>query len=243
MRTWHVLAIGGAAGVLSLLALPIEQLVPANPLPRLLLRALALIQPAILVAAAVGIGAVLAPRVGLEAPLSTALARRQAPGPVLRRQAGPAILVGLVTAAVLIAYRYYAATPMAGAGPVAQRLAAFDPPLVTRLLYGGIAEELLTRWGLVSLFGWAMWRLAGRPQVPSAGIYWAAIALAALLFAAGHLPLLFLLAGSPPAWLIAAVLAGNALPGLLFGWLFWRRGLEAAMIAHAVAHLIAWLAG
>ena len=33
-------------------------------------------------------------------------------------------------------------------------------------------------------------------------------------------------------------LAGNFIPGMLFGWLYWRRGLEAAMIAHALAHLL-----
>jgi hypothetical protein len=38
------------------------------------------------------------------------------------------------------------------------------------------------------------------------------------------------------------IVAANALPGLLFGWLFWRRGLEAAMGAHALAHLFAWAA-
>jgi membrane protease YdiL (CAAX protease family) len=43
----------------------------------------------------------------------------------------------------------------------------------------------------------------------------------------------------PPRTLVAMVLVGNSLPGMLFGWLFWRRGLEAAMIAHALAHLFA----
>ena len=64
----------------------------------------------------------------------------------------------------------------------------------------------------------------------------------ALLFAAGHLPMLFFLLPEPPGVLILMVLAGNALPGLLFGWLFWRRGLEAAMIAHALAHLFGTIA-
>jgi hypothetical protein len=30
----------------------------------------------------------------------------------------------------------------------------------------------------------------------------------------------------------------NATFGLLFGWLFWRWGLESAMIAHALTHLV-----
>ena len=41
----------------------------------------------------------------------------------------------------------------------------------------------------------------------------------------------------PPQWLIPAVLAANSAIGLICGWLFIRRGFEAAMIAHALAHL------
>ena len=32
--------------------------------------------------------------------------------------------------------------------------------------------------------------------------------------------------------------SANALFGFVAGFLYWRRGLEAAMIAHMVAHLI-----
>jgi membrane protease YdiL (CAAX protease family) len=38
-------------------------------------------------------------------------------------------------------------------------------------------------------------------------------------------------------FVIARTIAGNALFGIVFGWLFWRRSLEAAMIAHATGHL------
>jgi hypothetical protein len=118
---------------------------------------------------------------------------------------------------------------------------AFQPPLVSKLLYGGIAEELLTRWGLMTLFVWIAWKLSGsRSPVPAAA-YWIGALLAALLFAAGHLPTLYAIMPAPAPQLIAAVIAGNAVPGLLFGWLYWRRGLEAAMIAHALAHALTTL--
>ena len=62
--------------------------------------------------------------------------------------------------------------------------------------------------------------------------------LAALLFAAGHVPNLLMEVDMPPSWMIPAVLAANSVVGLICGWLFVRRGLEAAMIAHGSAHLI-----
>ena len=117
----------------------------------------------------------------------------------------------------------------------------FDIPLATRLLYGGVTEELLTRWGMMSFFAWILWRSTGGGQV-RAFIMWAAIVIAAALFAAGHLPFLFTIAAQPRPALVLAVLTGNFIPGLIFGWLFWRRGLEAAILSHGFAHFINALA-
>lgn len=242
MKAWQVLAIGGAAGMLSLLALPVEQLAPDTGLPPLALRALTLIQPAILLALAIWAGTALAGRTGLRAPLAEAIAERRGIGAVLKRQLPPALLVGALCAAVLLAYGHITAPFFTQPGAMAERMAAFTLPLVTRLLYGGIVEELIVRWGLMSLFAWALWRVSGRPASVPGWIYWAAIAVAAALFAAGHLPLLLAIDAAPPAWLVRAAMLGNLIPGLLFGWLYWRRGLEAAMIAHALAHLLAWAA-
>lgn len=72
-------------------------------------------------------------------------------------------------------------------------------------------------------------------------MYWIGILAAALTFAASHLPLLYALTGSPPHWLLALVLAGNGIAGVAFGWLYWRAGLEAAIMAHALAHVVATL--
>ena len=117
-------------------------------------------------------------------------------------------------------------------------MSAFEMPLLTKLLYGGITEELLTRWGLVSLFAWLGWRLSGRPDGLKNSIFWIAIAGSALLFALGHLPLLMLITPNPQSWLVAAVLLGNAIPGILFGWLFWRKGIEAAILAHVISSVL-----
>jgi membrane protease YdiL (CAAX protease family) len=90
----------------------------------------------------------------------------------------------------------------------------------------------------MSFSAWIGWRLARKPAEVRAWVFWSAAVLSAILFAAAHLPLLFALLNEPPAWVIAAVMLGNTVPGLLFGWLFWRRGIEAAIMAHAAAHLL-----
>lgn len=73
---------------------------------------------------------------------------------------------------------------------------------------------------------------------------WGALALTAVLFGVLHLRAV---AGLAPlsAPLVARTVLLNALGGLVYGWLFWRRGLEAAMLAHAATHvgmtLAVWL--
>jgi membrane protease YdiL (CAAX protease family) len=37
---------------------------------------------------------------------------------------------------------------------------------------------------------------------------------------------------------VLRILLLNALAGLVFGWLFWRRSLECAMFAHASVHVV-----
>lgn len=41
---------------------------------------------------------------------------------------------------------------------------------------------------------------------------------------------------------VAFVIGANTAFGLLFGYLFWRHGLESAMIAHALAHVVSFVA-
>jgi hypothetical protein len=231
---WLRIALLGLVGVASLAAVPFERLVPDDIDP-LLLRLLAMIQPAMMIVGAALLGAWAAPRVGLGAPIVEALARREGIGPLLRRQAGPVLGVATIVAAMLVLFwRVVVAAPSSG------QLLSLEMPLITKLLYGGIAEEVLLRWGLMSALVLAAWRLAARSEAqPPRGCFVAAIIVSAGLFAIGHLPILFLLAPAAGVELVLLVLAANLVPGLLFGWLYWRHGLEAAMLAHAGAHLAA----
>ncbi|MCW0980666.1 CPBP family intramembrane metalloprotease [Agrobacterium sp. BT-220-3] len=239
MKRWHILLITGLTGVASLLLATFEQLAPGQQLS-FQIRLLMLIQPAILTIAAVAIGQALAGRVGLGTPLIDALVQGGSLRAVLRRQALPALSAGLAVGLLMIAYSTVILSAVTDATTKAI-MTAFPVPLATRILYGGITEELLTRWGLMSFFAWALWRMAGRGQLRPA-MLWAAILVAAALFATGHLPLLFAITTDPQPSLIVAILIANFIPGVLFGWLFWRRGLEAAMLSHAFAHCVNALA-
>lgn len=209
MRRWHVLLIAGLIGVLSLLLVPIEALSP-KPMSAAVLRPIAIINPTILTVIAVLIGELTAKRVGLGAPVVDAWLASGSPGAVLRRQLGPAMIVGFIVGLLLVTYGATVGARLVEQAGSQARLASFDLPLLPKLLYGGVTEELLTRWALVSAFAWVGWRLAGRPQQLPVAVIVLSIAGAALLFAAGHLPVLFLIAPHATAGKIAAVLLGNA---------------------------------
>jgi membrane protease YdiL (CAAX protease family) len=115
------------------------------------------------------------------------------------------------------------------------------PALWKRLLacfYGGIDEEILLRLFLFSLLAWLIgfaWRLPdGKPTL---GVLWVANIVAAVLFGLGHLPTTAALVTLTPLLVVRALLL-NGLLGVAAGYLFWRYGLEAAMLAHFSADLV-----
>ncbi len=102
-------------------------------------------------------------------------------------------------------------------------------------LSAGIREEIWFRLGWMTFFAW-MGTVLARPflaefREPSVPVVWIANLLAALLFAAIHLPQAQLLLGLTPSVLLFVIL-GNGVPGIIFGWFYWRHGLIAAMVAH-----------
>ena len=228
----------GSIGIASLLLVPLERVLPlAFPAP--VIRLLGTIQPAILMIAFTALGAWLAPKVGLDAALVRAAVEKRPMKPILRGQLPAALLAGLFMAAIILLYDAFYASKLVVPGSPA---ASLEIPLITRVLYGGIVEELMLRWGAMSLLVWLVWKASRAGDPIPVWSYWLGIALAALLFAAGHLPLLYSIQGSPSVELVGAVMIGNSTGGVLFGWLFWKRGLEAAMMAHALAHLFAAMA-
>ncbi len=129
---------------------------------------------------------------------------------------------------------------MQSALPEALRAANNTEPswlnLLTAMFYGGITEEILMRWGLMSLLVWIAWKVLKQGiTLPSQGIYQGAIVLAALVFGLLHLPATAAIVPLTPLVIIRAILL-NGIAGIAFGWLFWQYSLEAAMLSHVSFH-------
>ena len=114
--------------------------------------------------------------------------------------------------------------------------------VLASVLYGGIIEEVMLRLFVMSLIAWLGWKLfcRGREEVPEKMIA-AANILAALLFAAGHLPATLMLLGRiTPIVLLRCFLLNGGF-GLIFGRLYRKYGIQYAMISHAAVHIVSKL--
>jgi hypothetical protein len=217
----------GYAGASPYFADLISRLPHRPQLPVAALVALQGVQVLALAALAAWAGVAFAPRVGLDAPWLSGKERPRA------RTVLEAVATG-TAAALVVAAGTLVLRPL-----LPESLRAIPPPSrwisVSSAFYGGIIEELLMRWGLLPL---AMLGL-GRAGLGLQPAFWAANGAVALIFGLGHLPVVRQLHVALTPAVLGYVLVGNGLAGLVFGWLFRRRGLESAMLAHAIADL--WL--
>lgn len=117
---------------------------------------------------------------------------------------------------------------------------AIHPPLWTGALasiYGAINEEVLLRLFLFTSIYYTLSKVFKRIGTNRLVILWSANVIVALMFGLGHLPTAFKLA-TPSGLEISRILILNGIAGVVFGWLYWSKGLWTAMVAHFIADLM-----
>jgi hypothetical protein len=72
---------------------------------------------------------------------------------------------------------------------------------------------------------------------PTSVVYWIASFLPLYLFGLGHLPATANILPLTPLVITRAILL-NGVAGVAFGWLYWKRGLESAIVAHFTADIV-----
>ena len=111
--------------------------------------------------------------------------------------------------------------------------------ILAAVVYGGVIEEVMLRLFFMSLLAFLLQKLF-RKGSGTTGPLIAANLIAALLFAAGHLPATAILMGLTPMIIFRCFLLNGGL-GLAFGWLYRKFGLRYAMLAHAGCHVVSKL--
>jgi hypothetical protein len=195
-------------------------------------------QSLVIIALAAAAGTALAPRVGLGAPFFQALVAGEPAWPALRPQLLPTLGLSVAGTFVFLA-AYYGFFRRHLDPETAHTVDKLRNKLGIwgRVLYGGVVEEVLMRWGLMTVLVWLGTLLVGEP---SAGVIWVVILLTGVLFGLGHAPSYVAAGARPSPMFFALAVVLNLWVGAIVAWLYWHYGLEAAMIGHALFHLVWW---
>ncbi len=243
---WKEFLVLLAATVLSILAVvPYVLTLQSNilkhitlPMPLWKILALQMVENTLAFAVMIAAGLYLAGKVGLGLPfLESALEGRGSPR-------GAAHTLGIAAAAGVLTSLLVVGLDLlfirAGVSFEAAGTAATPPPWQGFLaaFYGGIAEEVSMRLFLMTLLAWLLREVKRALKGKPSGLeIWLAILLSALLFGLGHLPMTRVLTSLTPV-VVARAVALNGIFGIVMGWLYWKQGLESAMIAHFSGDLV-----
>ena len=187
----------------------------------------AFLQGVIIFSVATFLGLVLSKKVGFSLPILEGEDKIESFKAIL----APSILWGLLAGALITLL----ALPF---GSVSMELmqAEIVVPIWARfiaLFYGAIAEEVLMRLFAMSLLAWVFIKI----KLPKNVSIWVAIIISAVLFGLGHLPVTSELTAITVSVVARAVLL-NGVGALVFSLLYWKKGLESAMISHFSAGLV-----
>jgi hypothetical protein len=232
-------ALLGSFGTLVLFpyTLSLTPSVKQLPAPLLVVEIASALQTGLLLIPLNWIGLRLGAEIGLDSSFARAFVYRQ-PFPTISKSAiTTSISVGCIGGIILIGLSLvFQAWMPPTATPTSLKIDLWKRMLAA--FYGGITEELLLRLFFMTLIAWLLWKTFGQKRSqPAAWITGLAIISAAILFGVGHLPAAARVWSLTPI-VIARTITLNALLGIPFGFLYWRWGLEYAMLSHFCADIV-----
>jgi membrane protease YdiL (CAAX protease family) len=226
-----------ASAITSLMVLPYAlTLSSSNITITPLLLVAQMIQSIVLYSIAIFLGLLLVKRVGFKMPILDGSLKGKEVKNYLKSILGISIGLGVLAGILIILFSL----------PFGSLSSSFLQAEVTVSIwksflasfYGGIAEEILLRLCLMTLLVWITFKIkkAKNGSPTTIGI-WAAIIVSSILFGLGHLPVTSAITAITPIVIIRAIVL-NGIGGLIFGWLYWKKGLESAMISHFSADIV-----
>jgi hypothetical protein len=247
-RVWWFLLVVSLVGAAAAIPFALEVLrpfiqgKPLPPVPLPLLVAAGVFQNLIVLGFAIGLGLWSARRMGLGAPLIESWLYHEESRVSARDSLMFGSLVGIAVGVVLLIIIIPVAPHLPGLPFVSAARAALWKRVFV-CFYGGIDEEVLSRLFLLTLIMWLGTRVFQKQKARISTVtFWSANIIVAILFGLGHLPNAAMVMRITPTVVVLA-LALNGIAALSFGYLYWKRGLEAAMIAHFCADFVIYVVG
>lgn len=179
-------------------------------------------------------GQAFAERSGLGSPLLSDMLRKRPVLGMIKKMAGISVGCGAAVGLLIIILEWLFFRPLIPQLALAVKIPVWQGFLAS--FYGGITEEIMLRFFLMSLIVWVIKRgwQAEKLTEPMMGV---AIVLSALIFGLAHLPvtsqIVFL-----TTMVVVRSFVLNGLAGVVFGYLYWKNGLESAMLAHFILDLV-----
>ncbi len=215
------------------------------PIPLPALVAIQIAQSGVLFAIIIFCGMLLMKRIGLSTSILDSATRGESTSDNLRGILPISIALGVIAALLIIGLDWFFFQPTLfrelGDSANGLSLQTSQPAAWKGFLasfYGAIAEEILLRLFVMSLFAWLGLFLSKTSEGrPTSAVFWIANILAAILFGLGHLPATATIIPLTPLVVARAIIL-NGIGGIAFGFLYWKRGLESAMIAHFSADIV-----
>jgi hypothetical protein len=183
-------------------------------------------------------------KLGLGAPVLDAWLGGDAVSYDLRRSTLIAIALGIASGLLFIGLDLLIFLPLDPNG-LGHLLQNKQPPAWTGFLAsfsGGMSEEVELRLFLMSFLALGiryvsdfLFPTRSSPLTPA--VFWSANIIAAVIFGLGHLPATAQLVPLTPLLIVRAIVL-NGMLGVVAGFLFWRRGIEMAMVCHFFADIV-----
>jgi len=231
------LFIFGTIGIISLLTMEISlppetEVFQKDKFSAEQIKFLTLINPTIMLIVAVIVGTLLHNKVNLRVQLIENIINKNNTNvnySILRYGIIGGVLAGVLLSLVGLIYYPHLPEEFLRLGD------KLKPTIAVRFLYGGLTEEILMRFGLMTFIVWMFSKVLGETKPI---VYWIGILIAAIIFAVAHFPIAYNAVGRPSFSLLTYITIANSIGGIIFGWLYWKKGLESAFIAHIFAHII-----
>jgi hypothetical protein len=208
---------------------------PDNRLTQKSLFFIFFLQTTVIVALSVAAGLYFGGKVGLSDPFLEELIRGKFNLVNLLQQVGIGIAAGIVCALAWIwSYYSFIRPNVDKASIAASEQARQQLGLLARVTSGGITEEIIFRWGLLSLSMWTVLWLTSSHAVA----FWISIVITGIIFGLAHLPGNFAKGCAPSPLLVTSTIIGNLWVSIVCGYLFWQYGIIAAIVVHMLFHVI-----
>jgi len=230
------------ASVLSIIAiLPYITYIQAEalknvPIPLPLVLLLSVIQSTVLFAILIFIGLKLSSKLGLNVPIIEDYIAKKRINVDIKKIIKLSVLLGILSGIAIILFDFL--FTKLGISLMDQVHAPIWSGFLASF-YGGISEEIIMRlffMTFIILLVSKITRTKGK-AIENNLLMWTSIIIAAIIFGLGHLPVTSALTTITPLVIARAIIL-NGIGGVVFGWLYWKKGLESAMIAHFSADIM-----